>query len=364
MKVIRVEKFQTRKPNRKTSQKPPIHLRGNDWQALLQHDRRTGKLDLRSKEVIQDPGSVKRLLEAGMIDPHGKLTPEARKKCAVLDNKLQNLPLPGAPVLKPSGANQPAATPGKKVGNVSAAHWAVLMKYDRKTGNLLKIDPRTGQLDKTSRSILKNPAIIQRLVEKNLILPGGWLTPEAKRECNRLEKKIKARMTKESTDTEASLERKSKGDSDLEGKSKELPKPEPGLKGGPKPAAPAGRKSGSDRDMQVFFEDLRQDTIVAGEESAGDFGNDFQDDEDWQGFFENLPDDAPEPLDPNILFTYDWKDESDLQAYFENLPRHFPLSTVIARSDRKSAKTKNLESKKKNQSRKHEIIKTRNRKII
>ena len=337
MKIIRVGKFPP-KINRKAPKKPPTHLRRIDWEALMQHDRLTGKLDLRSKEVIRDPGSVKRLLEAEMIDPHGKLTPGAREKCAVLAEKLQNLGSQGAAAPKPSGDDRPVGLPVKKVGNVIPAHWAVLMKYDRKTGNLLKIDPQTGRLNKTSRLILKNPSMVQRLVDKNLILPGGWLTPQAKKGCVRIEKKIKAQTADDYSDPQAISKRKSKDDSNLEPQSKDRSNLEPRSTGGPEPAIRSTRKSSSDRDLQVFFENLSHDVMVAAAEPGSDSGYDFQDEEDLQVFFENLPDDTPEPLHPGIFFRYDWKDERDLQAYFENLPQDFPDSRVIARSDRKSAK--------------------------
>jgi Mrp family chromosome partitioning ATPase len=72
------------------------------------------------------------------------------------------------------------------------------VNYDRRTGNLLKYDPETGQLDDESRNILQDPATVQRLIDNQMILPGGWLTPEAKRECERLEEKLEAKQTEES----------------------------------------------------------------------------------------------------------------------------------------------------------------------
>jgi len=338
MKIIRLEKFPP-EINRKTPRKPSNHLRRNDWEALMQHDRLTGKLDLKSKEVFRDPGSVKRLLEAEMIDPHGKLTPEAREKCTLLTEKLQNFGSPGSTAPKPAGADRRVAPPGKKIMNVIPAHWAVLMQYDRKTGNLLKIDPQTGRLDKNSRLLLKNPSVIQRLVDKNLILPGGWLTPQAKKGCVRIEKKIKVQAADDDSGARASLKRKSKDDSNLEPQSKGRPNLALRSKSGTKSAIRSGRQPGSERDLQVFFEDLPNDVTIAGAEPESYSGYELQGEEDLQGFFENLPDDALETLDPDIYFAYDWKDERDLQAYFENLPRHFSDSRVIARSGRESAKS-------------------------
>ena len=263
MKVIRVEKFTPKERHTRAPKKPPPRLRRSDWGVLMQHDRLTGKLDMKSKEVIRDPASVKRLLEAEMIYPDGKVTPEARKKCVALAEKLQN---GGAlrfadPVV--TGDGKPFAAPGKKVGRVSAAHWAVLMKYDRKTGNLLRIDPKTGQLDKASRLVLKDPAVIQCLIDENLILPGGRLTPEAQRRCVRLEKKIKARAqdndsgpgdrpkrrSKDEPEAEIHLERKSMKGRDLQAFFENLPDE-------PRSEIRSERKSETDSDLQAFFENL------------------------------------------------------------------------------------------------------------
>jgi exopolysaccharide/PEP-CTERM locus tyrosine autokinase len=76
------------------------------------------------------------------------------------------------------------------------------MNHDRQTGNLLKYDPQTGQLDENSRSILQDSATVQRLIDNQMILPGGWLTPEAKRECDRLETKLKGEKSKASAKQE------------------------------------------------------------------------------------------------------------------------------------------------------------------
>ena len=86
MKILRAEKFQ---PKKRSTKKQKTKLRKADWDALMQHDRLTGKLNLMSAAILKDPGAVKRLLEANMIDPDGKLTPEARQKCSELSGKIQ-----------------------------------------------------------------------------------------------------------------------------------------------------------------------------------------------------------------------------------------------------------------------------------
>jgi len=282
---------------------------------LMQHDRHTGKLDMKSKEVIRDPASVKRLLEAEMISPTGKLTPQAHKKCAALAGKLKiDAALRSAgPV--PAGGRKPAAAPVKKVEKVSATHWAMLMKYDRKTGNLLRIDPKTGRLDRASRLILKDPTTIQRLIDENLILPGGWLTPEAKKRCVRIEKKIKVRAQDRISRQGAHLARKSKNQ--------------------PEPEAHSGRKPEIDRNLQAFFKNLPRDAMVDATGSEKYAGYDRQDEEDLQAFFQNLPDDPPGP-DPWTYFAYDWQNERDLQAYFENLPQDLPGAGTGAQPGRES----------------------------
>ena len=50
MKTLESETFHSKKSNNKNS---PVMLRKTDWQALMKHDRHTGKLDLKSKKVIQ-----------------------------------------------------------------------------------------------------------------------------------------------------------------------------------------------------------------------------------------------------------------------------------------------------------------------
>jgi protein-tyrosine kinase len=65
--------------------------------------------------------------------------------------------------------------------------WTVLEQFDRNTGNILKYDPDTGQLDHASRKIVRETKILNRLIENGMILPGGWLTYKGLMECqNRL----------------------------------------------------------------------------------------------------------------------------------------------------------------------------------
>ena len=49
-------------------------LRQSDWVALLQYDRKTGKLDLFDRHIIKDIDTPQRLLDNNLISPDGKLT--------------------------------------------------------------------------------------------------------------------------------------------------------------------------------------------------------------------------------------------------------------------------------------------------
>ena len=188
MKILKSATFHSKNHNNINS---PAKLRKTDWQALMKHDRYTGKLDLKSKEFIKDPKSVKRLLDANMIFSDGKLTPEAKKKCAQLTKKLFKPELSGSESSELLHNVKRQQQTDKKTTGLTASDWAVLFRYDRKSGNLLKYDPQTGQLDNASRAILRNPSIIQRLIDHNMVIPGGWLTPKAKKECTRIQQKLK-----------------------------------------------------------------------------------------------------------------------------------------------------------------------------
>jgi uncharacterized protein involved in exopolysaccharide biosynthesis len=245
MKIFRVAKF---KPKKRKAKKDKL-LRKSDWDVLVKHDRLTGKVDLRNDAFAKDPDSVSRLLEAEMIFPDGYLTPEARKKCAELAAKIQDPESLSPASADLSQAGETIDTSESRIAELeskedqitkpTASDWAVLMKYDRKTGNLLQYDPETGQLDETSRAILKDPEIIQRLIDNNMILPGGWLTPEAKAECNRIAEKLKARTAegyKEAEDDSNLKGKAMRGDKSLSvevqtGKMEHMPKPAHQLKG-------------------------------------------------------------------------------------------------------------------------------------
>jgi uncharacterized protein involved in exopolysaccharide biosynthesis len=156
----------------------------------MKHDRSTGRLDLKNKTIIKDPQSVKRLMAANMIFADGKLTPEAKKRCDLLIKQLFKSERFGSESSKQLHDVKRRQQGDKKTTSLTASDWAVLYKYDRKSGNLLKYDPQTGQLDESSRAILRNPSTLQRLIDHKLVIPGGWLTSKAKEECARIQQKL------------------------------------------------------------------------------------------------------------------------------------------------------------------------------
>jgi uncharacterized protein involved in exopolysaccharide biosynthesis len=246
MKILRMEKFQPRNPNAGQNTGSQTGLRKTDWEVLMQHDRLAGKLNLRCEAALKDPGCVKRLLEAGMIDARGNLTPQGRQKHAELAGKNKQPETPGAEDPGLPEAGRTGAPEDRPVEKLTASDWALLMKYDRKTGNLLRYDPENNELDQTSRAILKDPSIIQRLIDNNMILPGGWLTPEAKQECVRIAEKLKNQQAADYPGPQDPLAAGSQGESQtgVEPESgKEAKKTGPEAKGDPEPGRFSDRLS-------------------------------------------------------------------------------------------------------------------------
>lgn len=71
----------------------------------------------------------------------------------------------------------------KEKSVLESEEWNVLEQFDRNTGNILKYDQQTGQLDQASRKIIKETNILKRLIENGMVLPGGWLTYKGLKEC-------------------------------------------------------------------------------------------------------------------------------------------------------------------------------------
>jgi protein-tyrosine kinase len=71
----------------------------------------------------------------------------------------------------------------KEKGALRPEEWTVLEQFDRSTGNILKYDQQTGQLDHDSRKLIKETNILRRLIDTGMVLPGGWLTYKGLTEC-------------------------------------------------------------------------------------------------------------------------------------------------------------------------------------
>jgi capsular exopolysaccharide synthesis family protein len=69
---------------------------------------------------------------------------------------------------------------------LSPADIEVLVDYDEKTGHLLKCDPVSGQVDESRIGELQSNGTILRLLQNQLIYPGGKLTAKGVEEATRL----------------------------------------------------------------------------------------------------------------------------------------------------------------------------------
>jgi protein-tyrosine kinase len=166
-------------------------FKNSDYEALMKFDEATGRIDVADPKIAKDPRILKRLKTFRLINDNGTLTPAGRAKYEeMLRKSKQKAAAAGSATVEKPIFDQKETIPSG-FERARQSDWALLMNYDRQTGNLLKYDPQTGQLDENSRSILQDSATVQRLIDNQLILPGGWLTPEARRECSRLEQELK-----------------------------------------------------------------------------------------------------------------------------------------------------------------------------
>jgi len=72
--------------------------------------------------------------------------------------------------------------------SLTADDMEVLIAFDERTGHLLKCDPETGIVDEGRIDELRNNGTIIRLLQNELIHPGGKLTPKGVEEAQRLAK--------------------------------------------------------------------------------------------------------------------------------------------------------------------------------
>jgi protein-tyrosine kinase len=180
-------------------------VKDSDYEALMQFDEATGRIDVADPKIMKDPRVLKRLKTYRLINEDGTLTPAGRAKYEeMLRKSKENVAAAAALAAeKPIFEQKETVPPGFERARQS--DWVLLMNYDRQTGNLLKYDPQTGQLDANSKSILQDSATVQRLIDNQMILPGGWLTPEARRECSRIEEKLKNEKLKASAKQEKAV---------------------------------------------------------------------------------------------------------------------------------------------------------------
>jgi capsular exopolysaccharide synthesis family protein len=71
---------------------------------------------------------------------------------------------------------------------LSQLDYDALVNYDRETGHLVKYDRKNGQMDGRRIDLLRHQGSIQRLLDNELIHPGGKLTQRGLDEANRLER--------------------------------------------------------------------------------------------------------------------------------------------------------------------------------
>jgi len=195
--VVKISDALKKNKNDRLSTPTPPKLKAEDWQALLQYSKSSGKLRIHSSRVIKDPATVHRLLANKLILPDGRLTPPAIRKCEELRRQMRtSLAGEAEDPAEPEGhpiepADEPAEStiPAPRI-ELSDSDWAILMTHDRQTGHLLQYGSGTGRLDPGSMEILRDPGAVRRLLKNKMIYPGGKLTPLGKRECERRERQL------------------------------------------------------------------------------------------------------------------------------------------------------------------------------
>jgi exopolysaccharide/PEP-CTERM locus tyrosine autokinase len=183
-------------------------IRNSDYEVLMQFDKSTGRIDMTSPAVLKDAHGIKRLMTYRLINDDGTLTPAGRAKYEAMTVKLGKDKPKGPPAIAEPIAKHKNTENNipNRFENVTQADWNLLMNYDQRTGNLLKYDPESGQLDEESRKLLQDPATVQRLVDNQMILPGGWLTPEARQACDRIKKEHAKKKSAEPVNRETVIQ--------------------------------------------------------------------------------------------------------------------------------------------------------------
>jgi len=172
----------------------PEKLKPADYEALLQYDRATGKMDLNHPLVKGDPGTVQRLLTYRLIEADGSLTPAGKAKYAELNGPQGRSTVSGSMQEAKEDRRPPDPEPVAEWQEIETAvedtdlkvpsrpavkeklkstDWDVLMQYDRQNNRL---DVSTQEAD-----------VVRRLLDNDMIFDGGQLTPQALQLCKELE---------------------------------------------------------------------------------------------------------------------------------------------------------------------------------
>ena len=274
MKIFRAEKFQ---PRKRTTSSAPTQLRKTDWDVLMQYDRKTGKLDLKCKEFINDPASVKRLLEADMIDPTGRLTPKGKERTAKISRQFLKLKSAG-PKVKATAKEKTSGDPQDKKPNQLKSPDPNLIVEDSSRSSSAS---ETGTSDGDFKSAFKDPEVIQRITDLKKMFNGADLPPKSRKINSGNSKTLKTKSDK--------------GYYVLRGASEFPAKDEP--------------QNYTNSNQQPIKKRLSKKAVL------------IKDDEDLQVFFVNLPTTAPDSgSTPYEHLANESSGAQDLQAFFENLP--------------------------------------------
>jgi hypothetical protein len=114
---------------------------------------------------LKDPAIIQRLIDASMILPGGWLTPQAKRECARIAQRLERKQIKGSAKPKITAARETPAQPAETSN-----------KADLEV--LLQCDPRTHKLDLNNAAIATDPGIVKRLLANEIITPDGRLTPK------------------------------------------------------------------------------------------------------------------------------------------------------------------------------------------
>jgi hypothetical protein len=99
----------------------PERIRHSDYEALMQFDDATGKIDIEDPKIARDPRVLKRLKTYRLINDDGTLTPAGRTKYEELKRKHTDS-VPAEPLI--SGQTKEQTPAAKKGRPKNPAGWA------------------------------------------------------------------------------------------------------------------------------------------------------------------------------------------------------------------------------------------------